>query len=139
MIELGVTDFYLDVASLPREEFERHGTDLFDSWDRFLAMELRLPDFGVRLELEEGSIRGRGRIVAAAAMVWAGVISYGGFVEGVQAINATIRTSGRVLVDSAAEAFPIPELLKRFRRAPGFPGRLERPFAGVKSGELTPA
>jgi hypothetical protein len=138
MIDLGVVDFVLDVQKLPRREFEQYGTTLFDAWDRFLAMELKLPDFSVGLELEEGSIKGRGVVRTVGTALFVGITGYGGLVQGIQMINATIRTSGKVLVDSAAEPFHIPEAIRRFRRGPGFPGRLERLFARVKKGELTP-
>lgn len=57
MIDLGATDFYIDVPSLPRHEFERYSTELFDEWEAYAEKVLRIPDYALALEVEEGSIK----------------------------------------------------------------------------------
>lgn len=47
MIDIGATDFLINVPSLPRDEFKRYSTNLFDAWDSRVEQTLILPDYSI--------------------------------------------------------------------------------------------
>ena len=53
MFDLGTTDFYIAVPSMPRREFEKYSTRLFDEWDEYVADTLALPDYSWCLRLRK--------------------------------------------------------------------------------------
>lgn len=62
MIDLGATEFYIKVQALPRREFEIYSTKLFDEWERYVEQALKLPDYALSLQVEEGSIKAEGQL-----------------------------------------------------------------------------
>ena len=76
MIYLGGTDFYIDVPSLPRHEFEQYSTKLFDEWEAYVENALKIPDYSLALEVEEGSIKGSAKIAAALGAIYIGIGQY---------------------------------------------------------------
>lgn len=52
MIEIGSTNFLINVPSLPRDEFEQYSTSLFDEWDKVVEENLVFPDYSISLEIE---------------------------------------------------------------------------------------
>jgi hypothetical protein len=62
MIKLGTAAFNLQVAGLSTEELKEYSSRLFDLWEAQVEIELSiLSDYSLRLEVEEGSLKGRGR------------------------------------------------------------------------------
>ncbi len=137
MIDLGSTDFYFRVSSLPREEFEAFSNRLFDVWDAHVERELNLEDYALSLEIEEGSIKGKGKVLAKAAAVYICIAEYGSFIQGVQIIYNQVTDVGKYLVDKAHGSLgsnpPKPEV----RRRSGVLGKLKRLFIKVKRNEIT--
>lgn len=84
MIDLGGTDLYINVPSLPREEFERYSTNLFDEWESYIGKILKIPDYALALEIEEGSIKVSANIAAYIAAIYIGIGQYGSFMSGAQ-------------------------------------------------------
>ena len=87
MFDLGSTDFYIAVPSMPRREFEKYSTSLFDEWDEYAARILALPDYSLVLEVEEGSIKGSGKIAVVLGALYIGIGNYGSFMSGLQTIR----------------------------------------------------
>ena len=44
MANIGATDFYINVPSLPRLEFEKYSTQLFDQWEEYVERTVTLSD-----------------------------------------------------------------------------------------------
>ncbi|WP_045626055.1 hypothetical protein [Vibrio parahaemolyticus] len=63
MANIGTVDFYIGVPSLPREDFENYSTQLFDEWESYIGQNLELSDYSLVLEVEEGSIKAKGKIL----------------------------------------------------------------------------
>lgn len=105
MIDLGTTDFFIDVPSMPRNAFKRYSTHLFEEWESCVTRHIELPDYSLSLEVEEGSVKGAGRIMAALGAVYAGIAMYGGFIQGLQTIRSQVSTVGDYLADQAGNSF----------------------------------
>lgn len=134
MIGIGTTSLYINVPTLPREEFECYSTSLFDDWEAHVANALKLSDYSLALEVEEGSVKAVGRIAAALGVLYIGIGQYGSFISGVQTIQNQIRTVGDYLGERAAEPFGVnPKITKRGESL----SRLQTLFVKVQRRELT--
>lgn len=137
MIDLGTTDFNIAIPSMPRREFERYSTRLFDEWDEYVEIALALPDYSLVLEVEEGSIIGKGKIAALAGALYIGISNYGSFISGIQTIHQQISTVGDFLAERAAIPFESSGVKPKVRKHGGSLARLQRLFLKVQRGEMT--
>jgi hypothetical protein len=137
MLDLGTTDFYIAVPSMPRQEFEKYSTRLFDEWDGYVEKTLTLPDYSLVLQVEEGSVRGVAKIAAYIGVVYIAIGNYGSFISGVQTIREQISTAGDFLANRAALPFDSSGVKPRVRKNGGSLARLQRLFHKVQRGEMT--
>lgn len=137
MIDLGATDFYIDVPSLPRHEFEKYSTKLFDEWEAYVEQVLKIPDYALALEVEEGSIKGGAKIAAALYALYIGIGQYGSFISGVQTIQGQISSIGDFLATQATTPFSSNEVKPRIKKHSGSLGELRRLFFKVQQGKIT--
>lgn len=137
MIDLGVTEFYIDVPSLPRHEFETYSTKLFDEWEAYAEQVLKVPDYALSLEVEEGSIKGVARIATALCALYIGIGQYGSFVSGIQTIKGQVSSVADFLSVHAVAPFSSSNVKPRFKRNSGSLGKLHRLFAKVQQGKIT--
>ncbi|MDR0182422.1 hypothetical protein [Lysobacter arvi] len=87
MLDVVTTSFYVKSPAFAKTDFERYSTQLFDEWDSYVESHLRLPDYAVTLVVEEGSIKGLGRVAATVGALYLAIGNYGSFVSGVQTIR----------------------------------------------------
>ncbi|WP_282364159.1 hypothetical protein [Pseudomonas sp. PS01297] len=137
MIDLGATDFYIDVPSLPRHEFERYSTELFDEWEAYAEKVLRIPDYALALEVEEGSIKGGAKIAATLYALYIGIGQYGSFISGVQTIQGQINSIGDFLANHATTPFSCYEVKPKVKKNSGSLGELQRLFLKIQQGKIT--
>lgn len=138
MIDLGTTDFYIATPSIPRSDFERYSTQLFDDWENHVAQTLSLQDYSLVLEVEEGSVKGVGRIAAVLGAVYLGIGNYGDFVQGIQTIRGQVSSVGDYLTEHAVIPFKPSGYEAKVRKRGGSLGQLQRLFNQVQRRELTP-
>ena len=139
MLTLGGAKFTIFIPALSQSELESYTTTLFDSWEEQVDKELdRLPDYALYLDVEEGSLKGTGRIVASLSNLIIAVGVYGGFVQGVQIINSQVKIASECLKTKAVEPFADERPAYTARSSSGKLGRLERLFKNVETGELDP-
>lgn len=138
MIDLGATDFYIDVPSLPRHEFEKYSTKLFDKWEAYVEQVLKIPDYALALEVEEGSIKGGAKIAAAIYALYMGIGQYGSFVSGLQTIQGQISSAGDFLASHATSPFSSSKVKPQVKKHTGSLGELQRLFYKVQQGKITP-
>jgi hypothetical protein len=138
MIDLGTTDFYIATPSMPSSEFERYSTHLFDIWEIHVGQILALPDYSLLLEIEEGSVKGVGRIGAVLGALYIAIGNYGDFVQGIQTIRSQVSSVGDYLADQAFNPFAQSSCKAKVRKRSGSLGQLQRLFNKVQSRELTP-
>lgn len=137
MIEIGSTDFFLKVPSLPEKKFELYSSKLFDQWSRNLEESLSLTDYSIALEIEEGSISGKAKIAAAVGAIYMGVANYGGFIAGLQTIRSQISYVNNLLVENAQQPFDCGRKNVTIRQRGGALSQLHSLFQKVQKGTLT--
>ena len=138
MLDLGSTDFNLSIASVDASQLEVLSNSLFDEWDAYVDQALVLPDYSLFLQVEEGSIIGRGQIMAAAKALVIGVTAYGGLMSGVDIVNKQLKSTNKFLAEQAQTIFACPDSRATVRKRGGAPASLQRLFSLVQRGELTP-
>ncbi|MGF1910680.1 hypothetical protein L4C38_14655 [Vibrio kasasachensis] len=137
MANIGTVDFYLGVPILPREEFEIYSTQLFDEWEAYIGEYLQLSDFSLVLEVEEGSIKAKGKIFAAIGVLYIGIGQYGSFVSGLQTIHNQVRAVGEYFGERASSPFDLSLAKPKIRNRGESLARLESLFVKVQRGEMT--
>ena len=115
MANIGTIDFYIGVPNLPREEFENYSTQLFDEWEVYVGQKLNIKDYSLVLEVEEGSIKAKGRILATASVLYFGIAQYGSFISGLQTIHNQVKAVGDYLGERASYPFDLSENQPRLR------------------------
>ena len=138
MIDLGTTDFLIQVPSLPEDELASLSTSLFDSWESFVEHSLAIHDYSLFLQVEEGSIKGLARTGAVLYAVYIGIGNYGGFVSGLQTINEQLKATREYLADEATRMFSSKEEKPTVKNRGGSLAALQRLFIKVQKDELTP-
>ncbi len=137
MIDIGKTEFLIAVRSLAKDDFEIYSSRLFDTWDEYIEKALRVPDYSISLVIEEGSIKGKGRIAVAAVSLYLGIGNYGDFISGLQTIRGQVSYVSNKLVESAASPFEGGNFQTTYRNSGGALSYLHRLFQKVQKGELT--
>jgi hypothetical protein len=137
MIDIGITDFLINVPSLPREEFEDYSTKLFDEWEKCVEQTLILPDYSISLEVEEGSTKGAGKIAVAAGALYFGIGNYGDFISGLQTIGSQVSYVSNALFVSARSPFGCSNVNAKVRKRGGALSHLHKLFDEVQGGKIT--
>jgi len=138
MIDLGSTDFLIQLPSIPEAELESLSTSLFDSWETFVGDFLAVPDYSLFLQVEEGSIKGLAKMGAVLYAVYLGIGNYGDFISGVKTINEQLSATRDYLAEEAGRTFPCQESKTSTRKRGGSLAALQRLFVKVQKGEMTP-
>ncbi|MGC0118921.1 hypothetical protein [Pseudoalteromonas piscicida] len=137
MANIGTVDFYIGVPSLPREDFENYSTQLFDEWEAYVEKNLDLKDYSLVLEVEEGSIKAKGKILATASVLYFGIAQYGSFISGLQTIHNQVKAVGDYLGERASSPFDLTRVKPKLRKRGESLARIESLFVKVQRGELT--
>ncbi|RRJ97820.1 hypothetical protein Ga0100231_005010 [Opitutaceae bacterium TAV4] len=137
MIDLGSTDFYFDIPSLPRGEIEAYSNQLFDTWESYIAQETSLDDYALTLRVEEGSLKGKGAIFACVAALYGAIASYGTFIQGLQTIRSQSVSCGEYLAEKARNLLGPNKVTPVVRKRTGALGKIEKLFVRVQQREIT--
>ena len=137
MIELGTTSFYIQIPSLPSRELESFSTSLFDTWEGDVERALDLNDYALSLRIEEGSVKGLGKIATALGALYIGIGQYGSFVNGLQVIRSQVQTATTALTDNALSRLPEPSEAPKIRRSGAVLAKLHTLFHKVQRGQLS--
>jgi len=138
MIDIGTTDFYFGVPNLTKRQLERYSLHLFDRWEQSAEEKLLIPDYSLALEVEEGSIKGKGRIAVALGALYFGIGSYGSFISGLQIVRDQVVTVSDFLAKTAEQQLGRDFEGSRIRKRSGTLGALQRLFVKVQRREITP-
>lgn len=137
MIDLGTASFHIQVPSLPTSELESFSISLFETWDRSVEQGLALNDYALSLRIEEGSVKGLGRVAAALGALYIGIGQYGSFINGLQVIRSQVVTVTTVLTDSASLGLSGVTRAPTIRRSGATLATLQTLFNKVQRGELS--
>jgi hypothetical protein len=138
MIDVVTTSFYIKSPFFERDAFEHYSSELFDKWDEQVGTYLNLPDYALTLVLEEGSIKGKGKIAAALAALYIGIGEYGDFVSGLRTMHEQASYVSSALFDEAKQRFSCTNERGNSKRTDGEIVYLRRLFERVQSGMITP-
>lgn len=127
----------MDVPRLPKEKLEVYSSETFDKWEKYLSDHLKLQDFSISLEVEDGSINLKAVICTALVTLYIGIGQYGSFITGIQTISSQVKGAGEYLSVKACEPHESEGLSYRVRKKSGTLGQIERLFVKVKKNELT--
>lgn len=140
MIEVSSAYFNIDVSSLSEEELERYALRLFKQFEVHTE-QLPFSDFSLHLEVEEGSIWGKGNVYAALAVVYFGIGQFGSFVQGVREISNIGKTVANKVIDTAVKEASTSKSkfkLKYSKRNSGKLSMIEDLFTEVRNHEIEP-
>jgi len=137
MANIGATEFYLGIPGLPRNDFEEYSTRLFDEWESYVDSVLKLPDYSIALEVEEGSIKAVGRVAATLGFLYIGIGQYGSFINGLETIQKQVRDVGDYLADRAGAPFEDSKIKPRVSRRGESLARLQKLFVKVQRGKIS--
>jgi hypothetical protein len=138
MLDLSSTDFNFAITSVDSATLETLSNSLFDEWEIYVEQALTLPDYSLFLQVEEGSIIGRGKIMTGAKALIIGVTAYGGLMSGIDIITKQTKSTASFLGEQAQSVFGCPKSDANVIKRGGVPAALNRLFARVEKGELTP-
>lgn len=138
MIDIGSADFLVNVPSLQRKEFKFYSTNLFDEWEKSVEQTLTLTDYSISLEIEEGSIKGAGKIAVALGTLYFGIGNYGDFISGLETRRKQVSYVSNALFKSARSPFGCSNVDAKVRRNGGTLSHLHRLFDKVQRGVVTP-
>ncbi len=137
MINIGSTDFYLGVPALPPDEFEEYSTRLFDDWESYVSELLTLPDYHLALDVQEGSISAKSKVLVAAGALYGGIVAYGSFISGLNTIHGQVKAVSEFFGERAQAPFASSEEKPKVRKSGGALTKLESLFVRVGNGSLT--
>lgn len=137
MIDLGSVSFHIGVPSLSKDELEAYSSDLFDKWEKHLTEELNLKDFSISLEVEDGSIFGKGKIATTLPKLYVGIALYGSFISGLQTIKRQATEGGSYLLEQANKPDEASDGTYETHKKGGDLGQIERLFSKVQRNEMT--
>ena len=138
MLDVVTTSFFIKAPEFRKEEFELYSTALFDEWDKYVEDTLKLPDYALTLVIEEGSIKGAGKIAATAASLYVAIGMYGDFVSGLQTIRDQATYVTTALFNQAKQTFGCGSTRGNSKRTGGEIVYLENLFEQVQRGNITP-
>lgn len=137
MIDIGTTSFHIHVPSLPPSELESFSTSLFDTWERHVERGLSLTDYALSLRIEEGSVKGLGRVAAALGALYIGIGQYGSFIDGLQVIRSQVASVNSSLAENASSGLLGAIRTPKIRKSGGALAKLQTLFNKVQHGELS--
>lgn len=138
MLDVVTTLFHIKSPVFDRAAFEHRSSELFDQWSAQVEAHLPLPDYALTLVLEEGSIKGRGKVAAYAVALYVGIGEYGDFMSGLGTIRDQVAYLSNILFDQAKREFSCSTERGNTKRTDGEIIYLRRLFERVRRGVLTP-
>lgn len=138
MLDVVTTSFFIKSPTFNKGAFEFHSSELFDQWDTQVNSHLQLPDYALTLVLEEGSIKGKGKIAAYAAAFYIGIGAYGDFMSGLGTVRDQASYVSNVLFEQAKIQFSCSAERGNTKRTGGEIIYLQHLFERVQHRVLTP-
>lgn len=92
MIDIVRASFNFDAPAPPEDHLIAYARRVFQEMDSAVEQHLSLEDYSLYLSVEEGSIKGIGKVALGAYALYQGIAQYGSFVQGVN--HKTTRLCG---------------------------------------------
>jgi hypothetical protein len=137
VIDVVSSSFYIKAPDFNKADFEMYSSELFDEWERNVEGIINLSDYSLSLVVEEGSIKGRGKVAATLAVLYFGIGKYGDFVSGLKTMQEQAAYVTNALFSEAKSAFQCDGAAGHARRNLDALSYLRNLFNRVQRGELT--
>jgi hypothetical protein len=112
---------------------------IFEEMDSAAEEYLPFDDYSLYLSVEEGSIKGLGKVALCASALYAGIAQYGSFIQGVEILKRQGCAVAQAIVNAASKDLAVEQVLKKSTRADaGAASRLKRLFVKVRDREIEP-
>lgn len=137
MINIGGADFYFEKTHLSKIEIEEYSLLIFDEWERNISESIIISDYALHLQINEGSILGKGNIYTKLGALYVAIGLYGSFISGLDTINKQIKYASNTLVSVANDFLPSNTEPPIAKRKSAFLGSLRNLFTRVQDGSLS--
>lgn len=138
MLDVVTTSFFIKAPEFVKNDFAFYSTQLFDEWDNYVETHLELSDYAVTLIVEEGSIKGLGKVAATAGALYLAIGGYGDFISGIQTIREQASYVTNALFDQAKKRFGCTSTRGNSKQSSGEIYYLKNLFERVQRGQVTP-
>lgn len=137
MIQLGVATVHLQYRKVDEPELRRLAVMLFEYAEGEVRQRLRVEHTSVVMEVEEGTLKIRTKIIAGAIAVGTFLGNYGSIREGAVALGKDVYTVGKFLVEHIPERVGAdPGDLISTHRSATLTRRIEKIVHDVERGQL---
>lgn len=137
MINLGGTDFYFHKTHLSKKEIEEYSLLIFDEWEKNISDTIIIPDYALHLQINEGSILGKGNIYTKLGALYVAIGLYGSFISGLETISKQLKYASNTLVSVASDFLPTNTETPTVKRKTAVLGSLRNLFLKVQNGSLS--
>lgn len=137
MINLGSLDFHIGTPPILKKELESYSEELFDKWEAYISESLDLPDYSLFLEVENGSVKGKGKIGVALVALYFGIGQYGSFVGGLKTIHSQVKDAAEFLSEKAHDPYRSASSSYRTKKRSESLGALKNLFVKVHKREIS--
>lgn len=137
MIDIVQAYFNFDTPAPPEDDLIAFARRIFDEMDAATEKYLPFDDYSLYLAVEEGSIKGRGRVAVLATTLYFGIAQYGSFIQGLEIIARQGRAVAHAVVCAASGDEMVKHVPKKTRVNAGAASLLERLFVKVRDREIS--
>jgi hypothetical protein len=139
MIDIVRASFNFDTPAPPEDDLIAYARRIFDKMDAAAEELLSFDDYSLYLSVEEGSVKGLGKVAVCAYALYQGIAQYGGFIQGVETIKLQGSAVARAVVSAASDDNMVQNASKgRTRVDAGAASQLEGLFVKVRDREISP-
>jgi len=137
MIDIVRASFVFDTPAPPEEDLIAYARRIFYKMDVAAEEFLPFDDYSLYLSVEEGSIKGFGKVGVWVGGLYFAIGAYGGFIQGVDTIKRQGSAVARAIVSAASSDEMVRHVPKgRTRVNAGAVSQLEGLFVKVRDREL---
>jgi hypothetical protein len=139
MLDIVRASFNLDIPAPPEDDLIAYAKRIFDKMDVATEEILPFEDYSLYLSVEEGSIKGLGKVMVYASALYTGIAMYGSFVQGVEIIKRQGKAVAQAVIDAASSDEMVKHAPKgNTRVSAGVVSHLEQLFVKVRNREIAP-
>ncbi|MCA1807473.1 MAG: hypothetical protein LC687_06475 [Actinobacteria bacterium] len=138
MFDVTRTTFELDAPRQGETALRAYALNLFGGYERQVSTTLPLLDYGLELDIEEGSLRGNARTWATAATLVGVVTCYGDIRQGVRELRNDARVVHQWLIEEAPKPFGLgADSYRRKRQEGTVLASIEKVLHAVQAGTMS--
>jgi len=139
MIDIVRASFNFDTPAPPEDYLVAYARRIFEEMDSAAEEYLSFDDYSLYLAVEEGSIKGLGKVAILASALYTAIAQYGSFIQAVEIIKRQGCVVAQAIVNAASRDQAVEQVLKRHTRTDaGAASRLKRLFEKVRDREIRP-